>query len=196
MGEYVQALQVLAPIVKEFPNDYVLLSSMARIFLQMGNVLAAETLFNRIEQEILKNYPEESELSDQKKQAYVILYTNRGFKSLSGGAFSDVINHFQKVLELEPKNAMATNNLALGWLYNGKLQMAIKQLEDFLTEDLNTNLRFESTVLNLCTLYDLACHDSQLKKRQLLNQAARFLPDNFDLATFKLPDLNVITISN
>jgi len=91
---------------------------------------------------------------------------------------------------------MATNNLALGWLYNGKLQMAIKQLEDFLTEDLNTNLRFESTVLNLCTLYDLACHDSQLKKRQLLNQAARFLPDNFDLATFKLPDLNVITISN
>lgn len=190
-GEYIQALQLLSPIVKEYPNDWVLSSSLARIFLQMGNIVGAEAIFNKIEQYILDQYPENSEMSDTKKQAYIIMHTNRGFKALSKGDFGDIIIHFQKVLEIDPLNPTATNNLALGWLYNGKLQLAIKQLEEFLSSDYNTNLRYEPTVLNLCTLYDLACHDSQQKKRQLLTAAARFLPDNFDLSSFKLPDLSI-----
>jgi len=192
LGEFVPALQLLAPMIKEYPNDFLLLSSMARIYLQMGNIIAAEAILNRIEQDILKSFPEDSEPSVSKSQAYVLLHTNRGFKALSNGAFAEVIVHFQKVLELDPENAMATNNLALGWLYNGKLLTAIKCIEDFLTSDFNAHLRFEPVVINLCTLYDLAYHDSLLKKRQLLSQAGRYLPDNFDLSALKIPDVNVV----
>jgi tetratricopeptide (TPR) repeat protein len=193
-GEFIQAIQLLGPIVKEYPNDIILLSSMARIYLQTGNVVAGDVIFNRIEEMILKNYPENSENSDAKNQAYVILHSNRGYKSLSHGKFEEVTVHFQNVLKIDPNNAMATNNLALGWLYTGKLQQAIKCLEEFISSDFSTNLKYESTVLNLCTLYDLACHDSMLKKRHLLTQAARYLPDNFDLSTFKIPDITVTSL--
>jgi len=82
---------------------------------------------------------------------------------------------FEKVLKLDKRNGMAINNLALGWLYNGHLQKAIKCLEDYVHEDLQTNIQNETVILNLCTLYDLSCHNSTAKKRTLLTTVAPYL---------------------
>jgi len=189
-SEYLQAIQLLSSVVRENTHDIVLLSALARIYLQIGNTVAANIIFNQIERDIINKYPEEDHMEDNidKKQSLLLLNTNRGFQGLASGAFDRVISCFEKVLKIDKNNGMAANNLSLGWLYNGDLQKAIKCLEDFIHNDLQCNLRYETVILNLCTLYDLACHDSTSKKRNLLATVAPYLNDNFDINIFKIPD--------
>jgi len=194
-GEYAQAIQLLALVVHDYPDDIVLLSAIARIYLQMGNTTAANSLFDHVEQFIRQKYPGDDCDNDDKlkKQTLILLNTNRGYQALALGAFSQATTCFEKVLTYDKNNAMAVNNLSLGWLYSGHLQTAIKCLEDFINADMQLNLRHEVNIVNLCTLYDLACHDSTAKKRNLLVRVAPYLSDNFDLTAFKIPDLNVLS---
>uniref|UniRef100_A0A6B2L6U9 Uncharacterized protein n=1 Tax=Arcella intermedia TaxID=1963864 RepID=A0A6B2L6U9_9EUKA len=181
-GAYVQALDILSKVLENHPNDIGLLSGTGRIFLQMGNNFLAEQIFNRVE-----TITKEKEDKGNEEWLNAMVECNRAFLALGEGNFSNMLSGFQKANSLAPKNAFIANNLSIGYIYNGNLKKAIKTLEDFLNE--NPKGYHETTVQNLCTLYDLAHLDSINKKKGLLKGAIQNLPDNFDLSVFKISDL-------
>lgn len=59
------------------------------------------------------------------------------------------------------------NNLAVCYLYNGKMHEAIRIYENAIENDPRNNLH-PTTLLNISTLYELKSNDSKKKKIDLL----------------------------
>lgn len=146
----------------ETPQDS-LLSALGRLYLQMGDVSAAEMCFNKARS--LRNTPENfRELVD------------RGLIAVAQNAFTEAYLFFEKASELQPNNVMVLNNMGVCLLYSGQLKEAIGVLESGITLNPVQGLH-ESLVLNLCTLYDMESSKGRLKKFALLRQISRYHAD-------------------
>jgi len=171
--EYPSAVLLLQDVVQKYPNDVLLLSSLGRVQLQMGNVRAAAAVFKQAES-IMKD-----------EESSVLAEMNRGYLALALDQYTTAIDHFQAVLDKDPSNLVAVNNKAICLLYTCELGRAISTLEDLIRKDPQKNLH-EVLVFNLCTLYDLKSENSQEKKKSIMSLITRFATDSFDYSVLKL----------
>jgi len=170
---YPAAILLLQEEVRNQPNDVSLLSTLGRIHLQMGNVRFAAAIFKQVE-----NTHTEREFS-------VMKHMNSGFLALAQDQFALAVEHFTSVLEIDSTNISALNNKAVCLLYTSHLHDAITVLEDMIRKNPEKSLN-ESTVLNLCTLYELQGDGSIEKKRAIMAQVAKYANDSFDFSSLKL----------
>lgn len=70
-------------------------------------------------------------------------------------------------------------------MYLKDLSGAIKVLEDSLQQSPIEMLN-ESLVLNLCSMYELACPNSESTKKTLSSWITRIAPDDFDMMCTRL----------
>eukprot|EP00741_Cyanophora_paradoxa_P018757 tig00021094_g18106.t1 len=148
-------------------------SRIGRIQLQMGDIAAAESTFERVE----------SETPDASSP---IVHLNAGYLAMAAADYPAAASEFEQVLSVYPGHLAATSNRAISLLYSGRLADAIKVLEDALRRDPIRALR-ESIILNLCTMYDLAPGNSVEKKKVIQQLVLRYAPDDLDTAVLKLP---------
>merc|ERR1719245_1235637 len=109
--------------------------------------------------------------------------------SIASGDFASALATLQRAdaaataAASEP-NVVVINNVSVCMLYLGRLKEAISFLESRLTEQ--PSLLQETTVLNLCTLYELESSYAGQKKRAILDLVARYRGDAFASAALKL----------
>ena len=99
--------------------------------------------------------------------------------------YTNAIDHFQAVLDMDSNNIVAANNKSICLLYISDLTRAITTLEDIIKKDPEKNLH-ETLVFNLCTLYDLKSDGSMEKKKFITSLVAKFATDSFDFSVLKL----------
>jgi len=177
------AIVLLQEIIQKHPSDATLLSSLARIHLQMGNVRSATAIFKLVD----GLFPE--------PESCPIVHMNRGFLALSLNQFTTAIDHFQEVIDItstDPQHhhesLVAANNKAICLLYTCDLTQAISLLEDLIHQDPERNLN-ETVVFNLCTLYDLKSDSSIEKKKALMTLIGKHGSETFDMSNLKLSTL-------
>uniref|UniRef100_A0A336LPB4 CSON015584 protein n=1 Tax=Culicoides sonorensis TaxID=179676 RepID=A0A336LPB4_CULSO len=166
--DFYLASELLQKLIQENDDDDAegkksLELALARVLLQSGDLYNAENIFKKV-------------FGDKQNDITIIECTNRGLLHVAKAEFQEALKYFQKGLELEPKNIMLHNNVAVCLLYTGQLKLAIKQYETAIeinpTQALNENL-----LLNLSTLYELESNNARTKKLELLRKVATYKPD-------------------
>eukprot|EP01126_Amoeba_proteus_P041827 TRINITY_DN4513_c0_g1_i3.p1 TRINITY_DN4513_c0_g1~~TRINITY_DN4513_c0_g1_i3.p1 ORF type:complete len:318 (+),score=51.32 TRINITY_DN4513_c0_g1_i3:599-1552(+) len=214
-GDLLQALHVVyTMILPHFPDDVHVLSTMVRIFLQIGDSGSALEFVSKMEKIILSTYRvgdleelerrwklrqvipntrgggggssggHDDENSDQVKRVLVDIFSDKAFILLTNDDYQSAGNFFSRILTIDPLNSEALSNYSLCLLYTGHLMDAIKLLEDTLVNP--TLVISDPLIFNLCTLYDLAWANSSQKKEDLFLKMFPFLSDDFDVSVFKL----------
>lgn len=171
LKEYLQALSLMESLAHT--GDTVMLSSLARIHLQLGCLRAAQTLFDEVE----------AKTPNPTQNALTLM--NRGYMYLAMDQYNQAIDSFDAVLKVDPRNIAAANNRSICWLYTCDLAKAIGSLEGMIQSDPEHNLD-ESLIFNLCTLYDLASDRATDKKKNVMALVAKYAPDSFDFRVFKV----------
>jgi Flp pilus assembly protein TadD len=107
------------------------------------------------------------------------------FLSMANSDFLGALSTLQQAENVRPGDPMVINNIAVCYLYVGKLKEGLSYLESRLTA--NPSLMLQDTVvLNLCTLYELESSYAGQKKRSLLDLVSQFKGDGFNAACLKL----------
>lgn len=121
---------------------------------------------------------------------------NRGLLAVAENNYVEAFNVFQKAHEMDKSNVMVScpfiltlarkltsaihqqiqNNLAVCYLYNGKMHEAIAIYENSIKSEPRKNLH-ETLLLNLATLYELESNDSKKKKIELLKTVSSNIAD-------------------
>jgi tetratricopeptide (TPR) repeat protein len=176
--DFILAIKLYNKVLNKKPKDVNLLSGLGRIFLQMGNVRAAEVVFNQVEQ------------LTQSTDSSTLVHINRGFLALSKDKVDEASKYFEKVLQIEPSNVLAISNKAICQMYGLNVSKAIQQLEDVVFSSANPDKTplHETVIFNLCSLYDIQWSDKGIeKKRNVLNFVLQHATDNFDLTCLRIP---------
>lgn len=176
MKDYNLAVAVFESIIeKDSSNSFHLLSGMGRIYLQLGDLDAAQSYFKKVESKAS---------GDPKSLSSVVM--NKGFMALSSGSFDEAHRHFTAATKLDPHNSVAVNNVAVCLLFLGKLKEALALLEKIIWKDPTTNLQ-EGLLFNLCTIYELESSYSLQKKQKLLELVSKHRGDGFNISCLKIP---------
>eukprot|EP01102_Stenamoeba_stenopodia_P012210 TRINITY_DN3825_c0_g1_i1.p1 TRINITY_DN3825_c0_g1~~TRINITY_DN3825_c0_g1_i1.p1 ORF type:complete len:509 (-),score=78.33 TRINITY_DN3825_c0_g1_i1:192-1718(-) len=172
--EFVLAVVMIEDAIARYPDDPVLVSSLGRLHLQLGNIAGAKEVFDKVERMVPNsaNSP--------------LCRMNSGFLALATDRYDQGIHHFDAVLQVEPSNFTAANNKSICLLYTCNLAQAVSSLEDMLRQDPVHNLN-ETLVFNLCTMYDLQSDSSLDKKKALMKLVAKFGSDDFDPNVLRIP---------
>lgn len=177
MKNYALASEVLEQVVdfQDWTKEQVeiIKSAIARIYLSVGDILASEKILNSIQY-------------DTTRSANIRQLIDKGVLAVAQNAFTEALKHFRAAAELDPSNIMLTNNIAVCLLYTGKLEEAVKIMENVVLVINPTKSLQEAVLLNMCTLYELhTTHGKQLKM-QLLRQLNRFSGDATNIQCLKL----------
>jgi len=176
MKDYNLAVTVFESIITKDPSStFSLLSGIGRIYLQLGDLEAAQTYFKQVESKAT---------GDPKSLSSVVM--NKGLLALSAGSFDEAHRHFVAATKLDPYNSVAVNNVAVCLLFLGKLKEALAMLERIIWKDPRTNLQ-EGLVFNLCTIYELESSYSLQKKQKLLELVSKHRGDGFNISCLKIP---------
>ncbi|KAG2197432.1 hypothetical protein INT46_011009 [Mucor plumbeus] len=92
------------------PNNIDILSSLGRLYLQMGDLKSAEAMFQRMEEKYGDN--------DTTKEA---INTNKAFALMAQGEWAQARDILQNVYQSNNENLLAINNLAVCEVYLGNL---------------------------------------------------------------------------
>ncbi|GAA6011784.1 hypothetical protein JCM10207_004243 [Rhodosporidiobolus poonsookiae] len=102
------------------------------------------------------------------------------------GKWEDAEGELTKVLEEEPDNVEATNNLAVVLLYRGKVNEAITILTGLFSSHPSHAHNNETILFNLATLFELRTEQAGAQKVRMLRSAAEFGAQGVDAGAFKL----------
>ncbi|XP_028251252.1 trafficking protein particle complex subunit 12 isoform X2 [Parambassis ranga] len=178
MKDYVLAVETYHSIIQYEPQQRVqLLSSIGRIFLQIGDVKTAERYFLEAEKGC--------QMKGSQLSHTTCVLMNRAFVYLSQNNYSEAHASFSEVLKMDPKNPVANNNAAVCLLYLGRLKESLGQLEGLVQQDPALYLH-ESVLFNLTTMYELESSRSTQKKQALLEAVACREGDSFNTQCLKL----------
>ncbi|KAL4065832.1 hypothetical protein J3A83DRAFT_4098750 [Scleroderma citrinum] len=103
------------------------------------------------------------------------------------GDWSHAEAALKKVLEHDPQNYTATNNLAVTLLAQGRVKDGIELLESAMRESPASVLVAEPFIFNLSTLYELRSSTAMDNKRELLVEVARWSGDGLKATCLKMP---------
>lgn len=109
-----------------------------------------------------------------------------GFLEIGKLNYDLAINHFSKIIDINPDNFIAVNNKVVCYLYLCQLPKAIQLLEESIASNPIIYLQ-EIIVLNLTILYDIQLDpdSANIKKANLMKLVAQYASDSFDHSLFK-----------
>ncbi|KAK4520749.1 uncharacterized protein ATC70_006629 [Mucor velutinosus] len=176
MKEYSAAATTMQLILTTMaPDNIDLLSGLGRLYLQMGDLKSAETIFRRME--------EKCDNDDSTKEA---IDTNKAFALMAQGEWAQARDILQSVYQSNNENLLAINNLAVCEVYLGNLVKAIDILETLTSNNPTSAGTCETAIMNMCTLYELRYEDATVKKIEAMKQVARWAGDSFQADCIKL----------
>ncbi|XP_064604975.1 trafficking protein particle complex subunit 12-like [Liolophura sinensis] len=160
---------------KDKANHSELLCALGRIYLQMGDIDKASSYF--------KQFDDECSNRDNVMTGRIAI--SHGLVALSRNNFNEAYQYFTTAKKADPTNPIAVNNLAVCYLYMGKLKESLATLEGMIQSDPSKNLH-EGVLFNLCTLYELESSRASQKKASLLEMVSKHKGDSFPVASLKL----------
>jgi len=176
-GDYESAVKCLDMLaeVEEESKQATLMSAYGRLYLQLGNLVLADTFFTKAAK--LRSEGREGELEG---------LLDSGFLAVGQGQFDVALERFQAAVGLSSGGCTAaiTNNIAVCLLYVGKLKEGLQLLESNITSD-QGNMQ-ASPLLNLCTLYELESSYASQKKIGMLGLVSQYCSDSFNTSSLKL----------
>ncbi|KAI0825810.1 hypothetical protein BC629DRAFT_1276940 [Irpex lacteus] len=175
MRDYIAAAKLLEPLCKQEDglSSPHLESAVARIYLQGGHIEMAVKHFSAVVQD---------------KDADASLKTmNAALLASAEGDWEKANQAFKQLLQIEPDNFAAVNNLAVTLLSQGHIQEGIQILEDALKTSPSLITVAEPLLFNLSTLYELRSSTAAEKKRELLIEVAKWAGDGLRTACLKMP---------
>ncbi|KAF1806787.1 hypothetical protein FB192DRAFT_1419557 [Mucor lusitanicus] len=176
MKEYSAAATTMQLVLTTMaPDNIDLLSSLGRLYLQMGDLKSAEAMFQRME--------EKCGTDDTAKEA---IDTNKAFALMAQGEWAQARDILQSVYQSNNENLLAINNLAVCEVYLGNLVKAIDILETLTSNNPTSAGTCETAIMNMCTLYELRHEDATVKKIEIMKQVARWAGDSFQADCIKL----------
>lgn len=194
--DYSAAATTIQLILTKVPDHIDLLSSLGRLYLQMGDLKSANKMFDRIKE------------TDATAEA---IKTNKAFTFMAQGEWLQARDILEKVYESNKENLLVMNNLAVCEVYLGNLirvrvylsifffcsmvyhinpkKTLLKSIEIFenLIQNNPTSAgTCETAILNMCILYELRFEDATEKKIEIMKQVARWAGDSFQADCIKL----------
>ncbi|KAI9301132.1 hypothetical protein BJ944DRAFT_153714, partial [Cunninghamella echinulata] len=149
-----------------------LLSSLGRLYLQLGDLDSAEKMYTQIES--LQDTLEEKQHVLQET-----IKMNRAYLFIGKGEWTKAKEILEQVIQQNNENLVVTNNLAVCHVYLGDLSNALSLLDKMIQQNPTSAGTCEVTLMNLCTLYDLRYEASGHFKIQLMKQISRWVGDSF-----------------
>ncbi|SAM02793.1 hypothetical protein [Absidia glauca] len=150
--------------------------------LQLGDLETAGHLYTDVET-LQKQHALASPLVQETIQ------TNRAFLCMAKGEWNSAKTILDQVVQQNPENLTAVNNLAVCLVYTGQVSDAMRLLETTTQQHPTTAGTSEPTLMNLCTLYELRFDGAALttQKVNVVKQVARWVGDAFHPHCIKLP---------
>lgn len=177
--DYVMAVLVAKILLeKDSEHAHQLHSAMGRIYLQLGDVRAAQASFNRASSGSVNSK------NDKAAQAEELV--NKALLAVAHNEYEEAYKYFQKAYNLQPENAMLANNIAVCLLYMGRLKQSLAMLEQTVQSRPHECLH-DGILFNTCTLYELESSRSTIKKFAMLNLVSTHAGDNFNVSCLKIP---------
>ncbi|KAI8875343.1 TPR-like protein [Backusella circina FSU 941] len=174
MKEYSPAALTMKYILEKVPDDIDVLSGLGRLYLQMGDLESASTMFRKMDAYKSKEGAEEA------------IQINKGFEYIAKGEWEQARDVLEKVYQSNNENLLVLSNLAVCQVYLGQLAKAIEVLETLTLQNPTTAGTCETALNNLCTLYELRYEDPTEKKIDVVKQVARWTGDSFQPDCLKL----------
>ncbi|KAH7926041.1 hypothetical protein BV22DRAFT_1128532 [Leucogyrophana mollusca] len=175
MKDFAGAAKLLEPLCTQSDGvtSPAIRSAVGRIHLQSGYLAMASKHFDIVA-------ADPSAPQELKNMNAALLASAEGDWAVAGESL-------KTLLEAEPDNYVALNNLSVALLSQGKLKESIEVLETALNTSPATVVVAEPYLFNLSTLYELRSTTAQDKKRDLLIQVARWSGDGLKTACLKMP---------
>ncbi|KIM66001.1 hypothetical protein SCLCIDRAFT_111592 [Scleroderma citrinum Foug A] len=148
-------------------------SAVGRIYLLSGNLQKATEHFR-----IVASCPDAGDGA---------IAMNTALMCSAVGDWSRAEVALREVLERDPQNYTATNNLAVTLLAQGRVKDGIELLESAVHESPASVLVAEPFIFNLSTLYELRSSTAMDNKRELLIEVAKWSGDGLKATCLKMP---------
>ncbi|KIO34155.1 hypothetical protein M407DRAFT_240765 [Tulasnella calospora MUT 4182] len=180
MKDHTAATSLLLPLCRTPPPGSdepgpspALLSSIARVYLDAGDIDSAQTLFQRA--------------ADDPNCEETMKEINRALLASSKLDWPTAVEELQKAVAREPDNSLVANNLAVALLSVGRIDEGIRHMEAALGTSPSVVGNVEPFLFNLATLYELRTAASYDKKCELLLEVAKWAGDGLRATCLKLP---------
>jgi len=175
MKEITAAAKLLEPLCKQgdVVSSPALRSSVARIYLQGGNIQMATKHFSLVAAD-----PNVTEATKQ---------MNAALLASVKGNWTEASDNLKAILEKDSENYVAVNNLSVALLSQGKLKDGIEVLEKGLKSSPSSLVVVEPFLFNLSTLYELRSTAGFEKKKELLVEVAKWSGDGLKTNCLKMP---------
>lgn len=183
MQDYQAAINLLVPLCTRCaPPTFLptpspaLHSALARVYLLSGNLDKAAEHFEVVASSASK--------SGEGKE---LVAMNTALLSVALGNWVRAEEALREVVENEPENLTAMNNLAVALLSQGKVKEGIDLLESALKAFPSSVAVAEPFLFNLSTLYELRSATAIDKKCELLIDVAKWSGDGMKTTCLKMP---------
>ncbi|KAG8904442.1 hypothetical protein FRB99_001777 [Tulasnella sp. 403] len=174
MKDHTAAANLLFPLCRpEASPSPALLSAVARVYLDSGDIDSAAVLFQRAEQD-----PTCEE---------VIKEVNRALLASAKLDWTTAVDNLRSAIKREPDNAIVANDLAVALLSVGQVDEGIQHMEYALSTSPSIVGNVEPFLFNLATLYELRTAASFDKKCALLMEVGKWAGDGLRANCLKLP---------
>ncbi|KAL5513153.1 hypothetical protein ACEPAH_3551 [Sanghuangporus vaninii] len=180
MKDYTAATTLLEPLslTGSSPPSPALRSAIARIYLQGGNLAAAQTHFDAVDAD------PEAETSLKMMNAVISV--------AALGNWAQAAESARRLLEVNAEreggaiDVVAANNYAVALLGQGRIKEGIQVLEATLQASPSATTTTEPYLFNLSTMYELRAGLTAHRKRDLLIEVAKWSGDGLRTACLKL----------
>ncbi|KAJ6619835.1 hypothetical protein B0H10DRAFT_2163687 [Mycena sp. CBHHK59/15] len=176
MKDYAAAAKLLEPLCEQDPGTTspALHSAIARIYLQGGNLAMAARHVEVV-------------AADQTAPP-LMKDMNAALLTAAEGDWAQASEILRSnVLEQNPDNYIAVNNLCVALLSQGKLNEGIEVMEKALMASPESVVIAEPFLFNLSTLYELRSATAIENKRNLLVEVAKWSGDGLKTTCLKMP---------
>lgn len=164
-------LQTIAQLLPHAIVHPTVIGIVIRLYLLIGDDTAAKRALLRLEVAT-------SEKSD-------IFRLHRGFLFVATSEYANALEDFEAVLLTDPYNMSAVNNAAICHTFLRAATRAVQILEGALFTRPVSTLN-ETSVFNLCTLYELLSEKALERRRKLLLTIHDHAPDHFNLLSLRI----------
>ncbi|KAG1907894.1 uncharacterized protein F5891DRAFT_997619 [Suillus fuscotomentosus] len=176
MKDFTAATNLLEPLFAQRTGQQpspAIRSAVGRIYLQSGYLAQAEAHFAVVEGDA--SVPQT--LKDM----------NAALLACAEGNWARADELLQALVQAEPDNFVAINNLSVALLSQGKLKESIEVLESAMHSSPSAVVVAEPYLFNLSTLYELHSATAAEKKRDLLIEVAKWSGDGLKATCLKMP---------
>ncbi|KAG2112987.1 uncharacterized protein F5147DRAFT_682178 [Suillus discolor] len=176
MKDFTAATNLLEPLFAQRTGQQpspAIRSAVGRIYLQSGYLAQAAAHFAVVEGDA--SVPQT--LKDM----------NAALLACAEGNWARADELLQALVQAEPDNFVAINNLSVALLSQGKLKESIEVLETAMHSSPSAVVVAEPYLFNLSTLYELHSATAVEKKRDLLIEVAKWSGDGLKTTCLKMP---------